>query len=193
MGQRTRGFTRYWLENLQTLKFERCFGVDTEFRRYLRSCQALKNFSVKGSLLQLVFPGYGAGPDPDFESTIWGQMRGLDLSGTGKYLKLIHDRVLNDHRCPVTHLFMEQCPLIPRNVHDHLKIQFLSVAGYRPCDGVEKAFDAIDAWASISTMERINASGCDLTEAERKELMKRHPNVLFNLNVQYEESPRVQF
>jgi hypothetical protein len=161
-------------ENLKTLKFERCFAVDHAFRRYLRVCPAIKNFSVKGSILQYV--GYWAMHLAYPPATSWAQMQSLDLSGTRTIVKLVHERVLN-----------------PRPVYDHLKIAFLSVAGYRPSPGVGNAFDDIDAWASISTLNAMNASGCDLTQAERDELVRRHPNVLFNVNVEFEESQRIHF
>jgi hypothetical protein len=176
-------------ENLKTLKFERCFAVDHAFRRYLRVCPAIKNFSVKGSILQLVC--YWAMHVAYPPATSWAQMQSLDLSGTGRIVKLVHERVLKDPQCPVTRLFLEQCPILPRPVYDHLKIAFLSVAGYRPSPGVGNAFDDIDDWASISTLREMNASGCDLTQAQRDELVRRHPNVLFNVNVEFEESPRI--
>jgi hypothetical protein len=188
MGQMS---TVYIMENLKTLKFERCFAVDTELRRYLRACPGIEHFSVKGSIMQIVGPYYLPSADPGFPSNIWGRLQSLDLSGTGRYAKLVHEQVLNDTRCPVTHLFLEQCPILPRPF-PHLKIEFVSVAGYRPSDGVGNAFEDIDAWASISTMKRINASGCDLTPEQRNELVRKHPRVVFNLSEYYDESPRVE-
>jgi hypothetical protein len=181
-------------ENLKTLKFERCFPVDKEFRRYMRVCPAMKSFSLKGSILQTYPLDFIDAAFPPFPpADIWGQLQSLDLSGIGKMVKLVHERVLSAPECTVTHLYLEQCPILPRPVYDHLKIEFLSVAGYRPSTDVGNAFDEIDAWASIPTLKKMNASGCELTQGQRDELVRRHPNVIFNVNVEFEESPRIHF
>lgn len=191
MGQMSVGAPKHLMQNLTTLKFERCFNVDMEFLCYLRACPAIKNFSLKGSLLAFINPS--AVVHPPYPINIWENLRVLDISGILRFAVLIHDRVLNDARCAITHLFMEKCTLIPRRAHDHLKIKYLSVAGYRPAAGDGNAFDEIDAWASLPTMEQINASGCVFTETQRKELVKRHQNVIFNLGVEFEKSVRAEF
>ena len=181
-------------ETLKTLKFERCFAVDHDFRRYLRVCPGLKNFSEKGSIVYYVAWWSSILQSPYYSpATSWGQMKSLDLSGIGKIVKLVHERVLSAPECTVTHLYLEQCPILPRPVYDHLKIEFLSVAGYRPSTDVGNAFGDIDAWASIPTLKQMNASGCDLIQGQRDELVRRHPNVIFNVNVEFEESPRIHF
>lgn len=193
MGQMAAGRVTHTLNNLTTLKFERCMNVDTEFLRYLRACPVIKNLSLKGSLLAFVAPHPDVPADPAYPIDIWGQLGSLDISGTGRFPVLIHTRVLNVPGCQVTHLFMEKCGLIPSSIHDHMKIEFVSVAGYRPSVRHRNAFDDIDAWASISTLKEMNASGCELTQGQRDELVRRHPNVIFNVNVEFEESPRIHF
>jgi hypothetical protein len=175
------------LENLTTLKFERCSNVDMDFVNYLCACPAVKILSMRGSILG--FDGF-RGPFP----INWGQLKVLDLSGTGTSPGLIHNRLFHYLGCTVTHLYMEKCAFISSSVYDHLKIEFLSVAGYRPTAGDAKwSFHAITSWATLGSMKEINASGCVLTIEEREKLIRKHKNVTFNLNVEFEASVRVEF
>jgi hypothetical protein len=39
----------------------------------------------------------------------------------------------------------------------------------------------------------MNVSGCEMSQAQREQLVTRHNNVIFNISVETEESPRVEF
>lgn len=177
------------LENLVTLKFERCCNVDMNFIRFLRACPEVKHFSMRGSVLHI---GHHHGP---FPTTFWQQLKVLDISGTGYFPAVVYENVLkNIPDCSVTHLYMEKCCRIPRFIYEHVKIEFVSVAGLRDeTRPTILAFDSIRVWAALPSLKEMNASGCQMTQAQREELVTRHQNVTFNMNVRFEESPRVEF
>jgi hypothetical protein len=79
----------------------------------------------------------------------------------------------------------------------HLKLEFLSVAGYqaRGVDGVGETstFLDIESWAAIPSMREMNVSGCNLNEVQRQSLVATRPNVVFDLSEDFRESPRLYF
>lgn len=178
------------LENLVTLKFERCCNVDMSFLRLVSAAPELKNFSMRGSVRQMHPPG-------KFPTNFWNQLKVLDISGTGNYSGIVYWGILNNRDCPVTHLYMERCVTIPRIMYEcNMKIEFVSVAGLR--DKVttttrRRAIDSIRYWAAIPTLREMNASGCQMSQAQRQQIVDRHPNVIFNMSREFQESPRVKF
>ena len=200
MEEMTAAGGRVLLENLVTLKFHSS-TMDMQFVRYLRARQSLRNLSLLNSTARVfvrdLYPDVYM-PSPPFPR-LSENLKFLDLSGTGDAVTMFVNEWVHDNvQCNVTHLFMERCVLIPRRVsNEKLKIEFLSVAGYRPNSFGrpygEHTFKDIHSWAALSTMKHINASGCDLTQKQRDKLVRRHPTVVFNLNEYYDESPRVEF
>lgn len=181
------------LPNLVTLKLEGC-EMDMQFVRYLRARSPLRNLSVRESFFGRLAP-HRFPPAPQRMNT--AVLTVLDISGTGQYTcKLAKDWVLNDEECQVTHLFMENCFVIPRRVMPpHLKIEFLSVAGIRASwmetvNGRGSAFLDIEAWATIPSIREINASGCILSQVERDILVTTRPNIVFDLREGLHESQR---
>jgi hypothetical protein len=177
---------------LVTLKFERCWNPDRSFEGFLRSCPALKNLSLKGSVAVLEPHEYRW----DFPTNFWNTLKVLDISGTGCFPHQLYAKVLkNIADCSLTHLYMERCLRIPRIVrHDHLKLEFLSVAGLRDVEYPRVlAFECIQNWAALPSLTGMNVSGCEMSQAQREQLVTRHNNVIFNISVETEESPRVEF
>ena len=128
-------------------------------------------------------------------TSYWNQLKVLDISGTGYFPQARFEEVLKSvPDCSITHLYMERCLRIPRIVgHDHLsKIEFLSVAGLRNSARV-LAFECIQNWAALPSLTGMNVSGCEMSQAQREQLVTRHNNVIFNISVETEESPRVEF
>jgi hypothetical protein len=172
------------LENLKTLKFERCYSVETEFGRHLRAFPAIKNVSIRGSLVQLQ---YGDG----FPPTAWHQLKVLDVSGTGRYAAWIYELILKDATdCTITHFYMEKCKLMPRIINDHPRFTFVSVAG---STSETDAFHEIARWSALPSLRELNASGCRLRRAERQHLISTRTDVVFNLRARFEPSRRMEF
>lgn len=182
------------MENLATLKFERSV-VDLQFVCHMRSRSRLRNLSLRDNglsgitvLIHLVQP-----PQPLNAGQF---LKVLDLSGMGVHVMMfLREWVLENPECQVTHLYLENVALIPRRVPAHLKVEFLSVAGYHPYTEDwfdEQAFRDLHAWAGLSSMREINASACDMTQAQRNKLVTTHPNVVFDFSEQFRESARVE-
>ena len=167
--------------------------VDVQVIRYLSARSPLKNLSLRGS---------GAG-DTKFDDTIvfrwfhpqvtntWQSLKLLDLSEMRHGgVQLLKQWVLDNAECQITHLYLEKYHLIPRRVMPpHLKLEFLSVAGYN-AGSSECTFLDIKAWAAIPSKREINASGSNLNQVQRDELVTKHPNVEFDLSEDFRESPR---
>jgi hypothetical protein len=172
---------------LVTLKFERCCNTDMSFTSFLRACPAVKNFSMRGSVLQDYKPLPTA--------TYWNQLKVLDISGTGYFPQARFEEVLKSvPDCSITHLYMESCLRIPRITYDKLKIEFVSVAGLRDHEHPTVfAFDSIRNWAALPSLKDMNASGCQMSQSQREQLVTDHQNVTFNIGVEFQESPRVEF
>jgi hypothetical protein len=190
---------RATLKNLVTLKIEDCI-VDEQFVQYVRYRTPLKNLSVRRSRMGMALLHFFVPQMPPRPiNAAHHCLKVLDISGMRDYTPtLVNEWVLKDDLCQVTHLYMEGCTDdIPRRVSsNHLRIEFISFAGYRPYNTYglgRKIFEDIDSWAGISSVKRINASGCDMTQVHRDDLMRRHPNVVFNMSDQFEESPRFEF
>lgn len=187
---------RQLLPNLVTLKVERS-RVSMQWLRYLRARSPLRNLTVTKN----TFVGHRAlhqflPPPPPPRNT--GQvLKVLDLSGMQEYLEILVDEwLVSNLECKVTHLYMENVHFLPRSVPAHLQIEFISVAGYYPHSGGwfgEQEFADIDAWAKIPSMREINASGVRMNQVQRNYLVEKHPNVVFDLNEEISESPRLYF
>ena len=117
------------------------------------------------------------------------------MSGTGWFPRLVYEQVLKHvQNCSITHLYMERCFLIPRITYDNLRIEFVSVAGLRDHEHpTVLAFDCIRNWAALPSLKDMNASGCQMSQAQREQLVTDHQNVTFNISVEFQESPRVEF
>jgi hypothetical protein len=185
---------RALLDELVTLKFDNTVA-DMCFVRYLGGRHGLRNLTLNYSNVGIAvlhfFLFHGPPPFPRISENL----KVLDLSGmNGEALLLfVNEWVVDNAQCNVTHLFMENSPIIPRRVSKNLKIEFLSVAGHRPPRAYGGSlFRSIKAWASIPSMKEMNASGCDLYDGQRRELRRKFQNVRFNLSVEFEKSPRVQ-
>jgi hypothetical protein len=188
------------MEKLVTLKVEHSV-VDVQVVRYLSARSPLKNLSLRGS---------GTG-NANLDDTVvlrwfhpqvtntWQSLKLLDLSEMMEGgVQLLKQWVLDNADCQVTHLYMEKYHVIPRRVMPaHLKLQFLSVAGYEAwgVDGVGEisTFLDIEAWAAIPSIREMNVSGCGLDEVQRQSLVAKRPNVVFDLSEDFRESPRVYF
>jgi hypothetical protein len=193
LGPKTHAGQLQELNNLVTLKFERCWNPDRSFAGFLRACPAVKNLSLKGSVVFLV-PHVSR--RWNFPTNFWNTLKVLDISGTGSFPRHLYEKVLkNIADCSLTHLYMERCLRIPRIVgHDLLKIEFLSVAGLRDFAHPRVlAFECIQNWAALPSLTGMNVSGCEMSQAQREQLVTRHNNVIFNISVETEESPRVEF
>jgi hypothetical protein len=174
------------LENLKTLKFERCCTVDNELARHFRAFPAIKNFSIRGSMVQLQ---YSTG----FQPTAWHQLKVLDVSGTGRYAAWIYESLFMDvdaTECTVTHFYMERCTRMPRFVYDNPRFTFVSVAG---STSQAEAFDEIARWSALPSLRELNASGCRLSRQERRQLVGTRTDVVFNLRARFEPSRRIEF
>jgi hypothetical protein len=181
--------TRDLLPNLTTLKVESS-QVNMQFLRYVRARSPLRNLSVRRSSLGHHILFYDSLPPPPPQRNTVKLLKVLDISQTGEYsLKVLNEWVFNDDQCQVTHLFMEHCPVLPRAVPAHVKIEFLSVTGYN-AGSSECTFLDIEAWAAIPSIREINASGSTLNQVQRDELVTKHPNVEFDLSEDFRESPR---
>lgn len=188
---------RDFLTNVKTLKLEWCAG-DMEFVRFLLARSPLKNLNVRGSYLydrNFLHPLLSNLPSSKNFARV---LKVLDISGAADdAFNLLTEWISNDEDCKVSHLYMEKCRLIPNGVMPtHMKIEVLSVAGYvryeiTDYDWESSAFMDIQAWARIPSMREINASGCSLDEVQRDSLVTNYPHVVFDLNKEFRESPRV--
>lgn len=185
-----------------TLKVERSV-VDIQFVCHMRDHSRVRNLSLRESSLGnfgvfLPPPSFGYLPQPHpFPPRNPGQfLKVLDLSDMNMHvMMLLRNWVLDEVESQVTHLYLENCPLIPRRVPAHLKVEILSVAGYQPFSGEsfgEYAFRDVNGWATIPSIREINASGCEMTKDHREKLITTHPNVKFNLSEQFSASARVK-
>jgi hypothetical protein len=174
-----------------TLKFERCCNTDKSLECFLRACPEVKNLSLKGSVLHQERTHYSR----IFPTTFFNKLKVLDMSGTGWFPRLVYEQVLKHvQNCSITHLYMERCFLIPRITYDNLRIEFVSVAGLRDLEYPKVlAFDCIRNWAALPSLKDMNASGCQMSQAQREQLVTDHQNVTFNISVEFQESPRVEF
>jgi hypothetical protein len=189
-----------FLEKLVTLKVEHSV-VDVQVVRYLSARSPLKNLSLRGS---------GTG-NANLDDTVvlrwfrpqvtntWQSLKLLDLSEMmNGGVQLLKQWVLDNAECQITHLYLEKYHVIPRRVMPaHLKLEFLSVAGYQAwgVDGVGETstFLDIESWAAIPSMREMNVSGCNLNEVQRQSLVATRPNVVFDLSEDFRESPRLYF
>jgi hypothetical protein len=176
------------LDNLTTLKFERCTDVDMSFVRLVLASPSLKNFSTRGSIRQ------GAYSPGQFPKAFWNQLKVLDISGTSHYPFILFGQIIKYiSGWSVTHLYMEKCSLVPHIEYD-VKFEFVSVAGLRDNERYRRtAFDSIRRLAAVPSLKEMNVSGCQLSEEERQILVARHPNVIFNMSPRFEESLRIEF
>ena len=173
-----------------TLKFERCRNTERSLECFLRACPEVKNLSLKGSVLKW------ANYSRIFPTTFWNKLKVLDISGTGwRFPRLVYEQVLKHiPDCSITHLYMERCLLIPRITYDKLKIEFVSVAGLRDLEYPRVlAFNCIRNWAALPSLTGMNASGCQMSQSQREQLVTDHQNVTLNISVEFQESPRVEF
>lgn len=147
------------MENLVTLKFERCSIETLSVKSVLdRSC--VVNLSLRGS----------KAPQPLSDESDFSlptaatfnsrhTLKVLDFSETTRDFteQLFAELVGSNEHCAITRLYVEKCDYIPAfNSPDHLKtVQFISVAGSRDYT----AKNAIKAWKSLKpAMKFINAS-----------------------------------
>lgn len=183
------------LQNVVMLKFENSV-VDLQLVRYARAQSPLRNLSIRRSSLGFL-PYHAFLPPPPPTRNIGAVLKVLDISRTGVHAVRIADKwVFSDLHCQVTHLYMEQCPIfVPRIMPEHLKIEYLSIAGYVQHSvygsGPPSVFLVIKGFATIPTMREINASGscCSLNQVQRDTLIAIRPNILFDLSADFRESP----
>lgn len=172
------------LDSLVTLKFERCCNADMSLTNFLRACPAVRNLSMKGSVLESDAWNFREPQHGTFSTTFWIQLKVLDISETGYFPDVVYQEVLKNIRdCSITHLYMERCLRIPLIIYDNLKIEFVSLAGLRDHENhrnARTAFDSIRNWAALPSLKEMNASGCQMSQAQREELVARHRNVIFN-------------
>jgi hypothetical protein len=194
--QMTNDGARPLLENLTTVKFQNC-TLDMQLLSYIAARPSLTNLALRRScvgiaVLHFLIPGPPS-------TTISENLKVLDLSGMrpDSLMMFVDEWVFDNVHCNVTHLYMENCQLIPRRLPrlpNHLKIEYLSVAGYTGSGhdvyGPMAAVHYIGLWAALPSMKEMNASGCRMTEMQRNSLKAANPNVVFNLEVDFKESPR---
>jgi hypothetical protein len=176
------------MENLVTLKIEYS-SVDIRFVRYMCHRSPLKNLSLRGSSA-VDSPHH---PPPE-GSVRLQQLKVLDLSDTGEdAMRFLTELVVHNVNCKLTHLYLERCPVNPF-VADHITptIEFVSIAGYEPLSSGYAMMD-LRAWARLSSVKEINASGGDhrlINETNRDTLVHQHPNIVFELSEDFREYPR---
>lgn len=181
------------MENLVTLKIEYS-SVDIRFVRYMCHRSPLKNLSLRGSSGVVILVFFNSPHRPPTEGSVrLQQLKVLDLSDTGEdTMKFLREFVEDNVDCKLTHLYLERCPVLAFSAyHVTPTIQFLSVAGYQPSRGY--LINDLRAWARLSSMKEINASGLDrnfMSDARLDSLMRENPNVVFDLSEDFRESPR---
>jgi hypothetical protein len=184
------------MENLATLKIEHS-PVDLRFVHYMwNRSPLLKNLSLRGSravVSRNVNFDRAHQPPPPGSARIQ-QLEVLDLSDTGEdAIWFLRQWVLNNVDCKLKRLYLERCPVQPFLAH-HVTptIEFVSIAGSEPLSNGYAMMD-LRAWARLSSIKEINASGGDhrlINATRRDELVRQHPNVVFDLSEDFKESPR---
>jgi hypothetical protein len=181
------------MENLVTLKIEYSV-VDIRFLRYICHRSPLtKNISLRGSRTQPFLEVSFESPHPPPTGGIrLQQLKVLDLSDTGvDAMRFLRPLIVGNVDCQLTRLYLERCtvtPFLPSRITR--TIEFLSIAGYAP--SIHRYID-LRAWARMSSMKHINASGLDrnfMSDARRDSLIRENPNVVFDLSEDFRESPR---
>ena len=182
------------MENLVTLKFEFSL-VDMRLFRYMCHRSPLKNLSLRGSSGVVILVFFNSPHRPPTEGSVrLQQLKVLDLSDTGmNAMFFLRDLVLDNVDCKLTHLYLERCALCPCVAH-HVTptIEFVSIAGSDPLSTPYAMMD-LRAWARLSSIKKINASGGDhrlMNETNRDTLVRQHPNIVFDLSEDFKESPR---
>jgi hypothetical protein len=183
------------MENLVTLKFERC-GIETLSVKSVLDRSCVVNLSLRGSKAlsesdsePVSESDFSLPPAATFNSR--HTLKVLDFSETTSDFTehLFAELVGSNEHCAITRLYVEKCNYIPGfNSPDHLKtVQFISVAGSYDYG----AFQSIKAWKSLKpAMKFINASGCGMGLDSIADLTVSHRLVRINLNFSFEESPR---
>ena len=181
------------MENLVTLKIEYSV-VDIRFLRYICHRSPLtKNISLRGSRTQPFLEVSFESPHPPPTGRIrLQQLKVLDLSDTGvDAMRFLRPLIVGNVDCQLTRLYLERCtvtPFLPSRITR--TIEFLSIAGYAPS---RHGFMDLTVWARRSSMKQINATGLDrnfINDWGRKNLVRKHPNVVFDLSEDFKESPR---
>ena len=178
------------MENLVTLKFERC-SIDTRSVKSVLDRSCVVNLSLRGSkAIQPISQSVFSLPPP---ATLNSRhtLKVLDFSETTSDFTehLFAELVGSNEHCAITRLYVEKCDYVPAfNSPDHLKtVQFISVAGSYDYG----AFQSIKAWKSLKpAMKFINASACGLGSDSMADLVVSHRLVRINLNYSFQESPR---
>jgi hypothetical protein len=178
------------MENLVTLKFERC-SIDTRSVKSVLDRSCVVNLSLRGSkAIQPISQSVFSLPPP---ATLNSRhtLKVVDFSETTSDFteQLFAELVVSNQHCVITHLYVEKCNYIPAfNSPDNLKsVEFISVAGSHDFS----AKHAIKAWKSLKpAMKFINASACGLGSDSMADLVVSHRLVRINLNYSFQESPR---
>jgi hypothetical protein len=180
------------MENLVTLKIEYSV-VDIRFLRYICHRSPLKNISLRGSRTRPFLEVSFESPHPPPTGGIrLQQLKVLDLSDTGvDAMRFLRPLIVGNVDCQLTRLYLERCtvtPFLPSRITR--TIEFLSIAGYAPS---RHGFMDLTVWARRSSMKQINATGLDrnfINDWGRENLVRKHPNVVFDLSEDFKESPR---
>lgn len=181
------------VKNLTSLKFHGCaFNDLITSVFYLGAVPSLMELSFQRcsnseswrfSVIHSLFSS------PTFSPGIrWQKLRVLDVSGTILRKEMLDCLLVYDPKVSLTHLYAENCVLQPIRVPGHSKIEFISLAG----SSSTQMFKLVDGWAAHPTVIEINASGCELNQGEREDLVRKHVNVLFNFSVEFQESVRIK-
>jgi hypothetical protein len=182
------------MENLVTLKIEYSV-VHIRFLRYICHRSPLKNISLRGSrtrpFLEVSFESPHPPPPPAGRVGLQ-QLKVLDLSDTGvDAMSFIRTLIVGNVNCQLTRLYLERCnvnPFVAARITP--TVEFVSIAGYAPST---HGYHDLRAWARLSSMKEINASGLDrniMSDARRDSLIRQHPNVVFDLSEDFRESHR---
>jgi hypothetical protein len=180
------------MENLVTIKIEYSV-VDMRFVRYMCHRSPLKNLSLRGSRALLVCHDFFESLHPPPPGRVrLTQLKVLDLSDTGvDAMRFLRQLIVGNFDCQLTRLYLERCTVTPFLASRITRtIKFLSIAGYAPS---RHGFMDLTVWARRSSMKQINATGLDrnfINDWGRKNLVRKHPNVVFDLSEDFKESPR---
>jgi hypothetical protein len=185
------------MENLATLKIEYS-KVDLRFLHYMwKRSPLLTNLSLRGSRAMVCDRINFDSPHPPPTgpgSARIQQLKVLDLSHTGRdAIWFLREWVLDNVDCKLKRLYLERCP-VPSFIAHHVTptIEFVSIAGSDPLSTPYAMMD-LRAWARLSSIKKINASGGDhrlMNETNRDTLVRQHPNIVFDLSEDFKESPR---